>query len=86
MESVIRNVAELSANERQLYESVFGQPLQNDQRVIVQLVTANEGAISVRANCGGNVLEPFAMWADFSDEEVAELESAILDRSDSRPT
>jgi hypothetical protein len=86
MNSVIRNVAQLSANERTVYESVLGQPLQNNQTIIVQLVNGEEGSDAWRSICGDKVLEPYAMWAEFSDEEISELESEILDRSESRPT
>ena len=86
MNSIVRNVADLTADERHVYESVFGQPLQNNQSIIVQLVTADDGKGAVRSICGADVLEPYAMWAEFSDEEIAELESEILDRSESRPT
>jgi hypothetical protein len=86
MESFIRNVADLSANERHVYENLFGQPLQNHQQILVQLVNADQGKVALQGNCGANVLEPYAIWAESSDDEIAELESAILDRSESRPT
>jgi hypothetical protein len=85
MNSVIRNVADLSADERHVYENVLGQALQDDQKVIVQLVDECAVENCVQKISGTNVLEPYAMWADFSDEEVAALESEILDRSESRP-
>ncbi|MEX2308525.1 MAG: hypothetical protein WD738_13070 [Pirellulales bacterium] len=87
MDSVVRNVADLSADERHVYESVLGQPLQNNQRVIVQLMNVDAGKVASPATNGAeNILEWYEMWADLSDEEVAGLESAILQRSESRPT
>lgn len=85
MDSVVRNVADLSADERHVYETVLGQPLQNNEKVIVQLVHADHGNGPLRDVGGADVLEPYAMWAEFSDEEIAELESEIPDRSNSRP-
>jgi hypothetical protein len=85
MNSVVRNVADLSADERQVYESVLGQPLQNNQQIVVQVLSGNDskGPLSLG---DADVLEPYAMWAELSDEEIAELESEILVRSESRPT
>jgi hypothetical protein len=87
MDSVVRNVFDLSADERQVYESVLGQALQNNQQIIVQLVNPETGNAAPSTDNGtSSLLEPYAIWADFADEEIAELESAILDRSESRPT
>jgi len=70
-----------------VYESVLGQPLQSDQKIVVQLVNAEEGKDALRYSRGSaDVLAPYAIWAEFSDEEIAELESEILDRPESRPT
>jgi hypothetical protein len=86
MNSVVRNVADLSADERHVYERVLGQPLQKDQRVIVQLMNADAAkGTSPATNSAESILESYEMWADLSDEQVAELESAILQRSESRP-
>lgn len=87
MDSVVRNVADLSADERCVYENVLGQPLHDDQQIIVQLVNSQTGnAASPITNGTIGALAAYAMWADFCDEEIAELELAILDRSESRPT
>ena len=85
MESAIRNVAELSADERHVYENVLGQPLRDDQRIIVQLLDGGQIA-PISINGPGELPDWCAIWADLSDEEIADLESAILERSDSRPT
>jgi hypothetical protein len=88
MTSVFRNVAELPADERQVYERVLQQPLQNDQQVLIQLVNAEDHNSSAKLPVGDEIdlLDPYAIWTDLSDEEVADLESGILDRSESRPT
>ena len=85
MNSIVRMVTDLSADERHVYESVLGQPLQNDQKIILQLVST-EGNGPSEVSSGPNALEPYAMWADLSDEEIAELESEIPIRSESRQT
>jgi hypothetical protein len=88
MTSVLRKVAELSADERHVYERVLQQPLQNDQRVLIQLVNAevHSSGAKLRVVDGIDLLDPYAIWIDLSDEEVADLESEILDRPESRPT
>jgi len=46
MESITRNVGELSQSERQVYEAVLGHELRAGQRIIVQLIdvdTADNG-------------------------------------------
>lgn len=86
MDSVIRNVGDLSSSERHVYENVFGQPLRDDQQVIVQLVeSCPNGGIAATTNGTAANLAPYTIWADLDDTEIGELESAILQRSDSRP-
>jgi hypothetical protein len=86
MDSIIRNVGDLSSNERHVYESVFGQPLRDDQQVIVQLVEfCVSDRVAATPNGADGNLTPYAIWADLDDAEIGELESAILRRSDSRP-
>lgn len=38
MESIIRNVKDIEADERQVYEHVLGQPLHDNQLVIVRVI------------------------------------------------
>lgn len=86
MDSIIRTVGELSSNERHVYENVFGQPLRDDQQVIVRLVEScvNDRVATTPNGANGN-LTSYAIWADLDDTEIGDLESAILQRSDSRP-
>ena len=86
MDSVIRNVGDLSSNERHVYENVFCQPLRDDQKVVVQLIESCPGdGIAATTNGAEADLNPYMIWADLNDAEISELESAILERSDSRP-
>lgn len=85
MDTAIRNVADLTANERHVYEIALGQPLRDDQRVIVQLVNANSVPSGSAVNGNDDLPDWCAIWADLSDEEIADLESAILVRSECRP-
>jgi hypothetical protein len=100
MESISRNVGDLTATERQVYETVLGHRLRAGQQIVVQLldvdandVDANGGANPTAAtspsvtppqqNSDANTRLP--EWCDvyrgLSDEQVAEVEEAILTRS-----
>jgi hypothetical protein len=86
MDSVIRNVSDLSSNERHVYENVFGQQLRDDQQIIVRLVaTCTDDRVNSKPNGSDVNLSTYTIWADLDDAQIGELESAILQRSDSRP-
>ena len=90
MSPIIRNVADLSADERNLYEQALGQPLSAHQQVVIQVVEAIIGVpngILVRPDANGSDKLPdwCTIWADLSDKDIDDLESSVLDRSDSRP-
>jgi hypothetical protein len=97
MDSVARNVLDLTPLERHALEDVLGQPLRDEQRVIVQLVNPDgltppadsmplrDNTVTIKREGDVGILPDWcAIFADLSDEEMAELEAAILDRSDSR--
>lgn len=95
MESNSYSVTDLSADQRHAFEGVLGQPLRNDQRVIIQVTNqppSANGPSEIAATRSHAASQPnelpdwVTIFADLSDEEIAELESAILDRSSSRPT
>jgi len=86
-------VTDLSAEQRHAFEGVLGQPLRDDQRVVIQVayptqedVQADQAEeIGPAANQSRILPDWVTIFADLSDEEIAELESAILDRSEDRP-
>ena len=97
MDSISYSVTDLSADQRHAFEGVLGQPLRDDQRVIVQLVNPEgltppadsmplrNNTVTIKREGDVGILPDWcAIFADLSDEEMAELEAAILDRSDSR--
>ena len=87
MDSVIRNVSDLSSNERHVYENLLGQQLRDDQRIIVRLVEASTDDRVNSTPKGADVnLSPNTIWAYLDDAKIGELESAILQRSDRRST
>jgi hypothetical protein len=81
MDSIIRNVREIDSRERQALEHVLGQPLMEDQRVIIQVETfpaqlkADETpATELPAWCD--------VYAGLTDEEIDEIEKIALSRAD----
>ena len=95
MESISYSVTDLSADQRHAFEGVLGQPLRDDQRVVVQVADQPKSIVggsdaelrTLQTTSHPHELPDWVtIFADLSDEEIAELESAILDRSASRPT
>ena len=93
MESISYSVTDLSADQRHAFEGVLGQPLRDDQCVIVQLAdtkaaesagqSPSEGRSETAKSVDVGILPDWcAVFADLSDEEFAEIEAAILTRAD----
>lgn len=95
MESISYNVTDLSADQRHAFEGVLGQPLRDDQRVVVQLLGTDatqpnaaprppqDEKITIKREGDVGILPDWcAIFADLSDEEFAEIEEAILTRAD----
>lgn len=95
MDTVSYNVTDLSADQRQAFEGVLGQPLHDDQRVVIKIAeqpkqTVADGKAERRNSAASNRPRELPEWvtifADLSDEEIADLESVILSRSEGRPS
>jgi hypothetical protein len=92
MNSIISNVRDLEAPQRQTLEAVVGHPLHDNEQVIIQVVALDSQ--DVEPNRGRVIDEESAPalpdWCDvyegLTDEEIEDLEQAILQRADlSRP-
>lgn len=92
MESISRKVGDLTATERQVYETVLGHQLHAGQRIIVQLIDVDASDAKAKSTVSpqgigsqqiGNAQLP--EWCDvyrgLSDEEVEAVEESILARS-----
>ena len=87
MESVEHNVGDFATDDRRVFEKVLGHKLQENQRVIIQVMdidTSKTNGNSSQNHLSGTNLDDWAIFQDLSDEEVAELESVILERSPGR--
>jgi hypothetical protein len=87
MESIEQNVGDITADERRVFEKVLGHKLQENQRIILQVTdidASKSNGSNAQNSLSGTNLDDWAIFQDLSDEEVAELESVILERSPGR--
>ena len=87
MESIEHNVGDFAGDARRVLEKVLGHKLQENQRVIIQVMDINASTTNSsgsQSHLSGTNLDDWAIFRDLSDEEGAELESAILARSPGR--
>ncbi|QDU91780.1 hypothetical protein Pla175_52110 [Pirellulimonas nuda] len=77
METISRNTTDLAADERTAIEHMLGAPLDENQRVVVQVFDADEG-------CGAappRTAADYAILADLDAGEADRLVDAMLLRS-----
>ena len=88
MESVIRNVRDIDSRERQALEHVLGQQLKENQKIIIQVVTVPSEESEGTEQAPDTQLPTWCnVFAGLTDDQVAEVEEVMLQRSDlSRPT
>ena len=91
MESITRNVRDLEVDKRQSLEVVLGHQLQDNQQVIIQVVTMNIEEKTVTpdqpaAKPNGDGMPQLPDWCNvydgLTDDEIADLEKTILQRAD----
>ena len=91
MESIVRNVRDIGADERRHLEHVLGQKLRDNQQLIIQVISLSElraedgdaaraatreaGAESVALPAWCNV------YGGLSDHEIADVEKVVLTRA-----
>ncbi len=93
MESLIRNVGDIDAHDRQALEHVLGQSLRENQQLVIHIVNLNVEPEPVQTSApdqaGGKPVLPewCHVYAGMSDDEIADLEQTVLQRADlGRPT
>jgi hypothetical protein len=84
MKNVIRNVGELDANDRLALEKVVGRKLYEDERLVIEVVSPTMHP-SVKPAAPGAILPDWCdVYAGLTDEEVDELDRAIVRSPSSR--
>jgi hypothetical protein len=95
MESIEQNVGDFSTDDLRVFEKVLGHKLQENQRVIIQVMDVDAGQAEATTSNGTGPSAPttddklpdwVTIFADVPDDEMTELESLILDRSEGRPS
>jgi len=93
MDTVIRNVDEIDAHDRQALEHVLGQSLRENQQLVINIVNLQVpvGAAQSPVPHKSNGTPTLPAWCNvyegLSDEEIAAMEQTILTRADlSRPS
>lgn len=86
MNSVIRDVRDIDSSDRQALEHVLGQPLRDDQRVVIQVEPVPASSV-VQENGDGKPQEAkLPAWCNvyegLSDDEIADVERIALSRAD----
>ena len=86
MESIIRNVRDIDSRERQALEHVLGQRLKENQKIIIQVVTVPNEPTETEPAQERTPAAPLPEWCNvfegLTDEQVAEVEEVVLQRSD----
>ncbi len=79
MGTIIRHVRDFEAEERRVLEQVIGQPLEENQDILIQIVAPASQQVK-------ETLDLLPDWCNaydgLTDEQVAEVEKIILQRGD----
>jgi hypothetical protein len=89
METVIRNVGDIDAQDRQALEHVLGQRLRENQQLVIGIVDlhVSSDTASGWANGTPSLPEWCNVYAGLSDDDIDDIEKTILQRADlSRPS
>ncbi|MEA1952665.1 MAG: hypothetical protein U9N87_14890 [Planctomycetota bacterium] len=86
MESITRNVREIASDERRVYEAAVGHALQENQQVVIQVVTLPEShSQDPSGKSAKSTSEATAKLPDWcnvydglTDDEIAEVEQVVL--------
>jgi hypothetical protein len=87
METIIRNVGDINAQDRQALEHVIGQRLEQNQQLVIRVIDRLAAPIVSAVPDGHRDRDAMLpdwcnVYAGLSDEEIAELEKTILARAD----
>jgi hypothetical protein len=86
METIVRQVRDIDSNERHMLERVIGHELEDNQRVVIQVVTPvnqpPDGAETHAESQPEKLPEWCNVYEGLTDEQIEDIERVILDRSD----
>lgn len=76
------NVKDIAAPDRQVLEHVLGVPLQNNQRLVVQVVGPPIAENAATAETVTELPEWCLLYEGMTDEEIEAFERTVLTRAD----
>jgi len=82
MDSVTHNVRDIDSTGREVLEGLVGQPLRDDQQVMINVVSSRGESSS--DSCDSKLADVPSWWNIYeglSDEEVDRLDQAIRQRA-----
>ena len=84
METIMRNVRDMDAPNRQTLERLIGRRLTDDQRLIIHVLNVDEPhAPSPQSAEGPGPLPPWCnVYEGLTDEAISAVETTILTRAD----
>ncbi len=86
METVVHNICELDGSQRTAAEQLVGHPLNNDQKLVIQVVAADTRTSEPPSDELGLDEDQLPGWCNvyegLTDQEIDALEKAILTRFD----
>lgn len=91
MDTVTRNVKDINTADRQAIEHVLGQPLVENQQIVIQVLPPNTACAAANSgpHCGAQPTQLPAwcnIYEGLGDAEVLEIENSILRSPGSRST
>jgi hypothetical protein len=83
MHSIERNVRDIDSGDRHALEHIVGTPLNDSQRLIIQIISPDLSELAVTPVVSEGELPPWCnVYAGLSDDEIAEIEKIALTRAD----
>ncbi len=85
MVAIVRTVSQLSTDFRKAIEHAVGQPLRDEQQVTIQVNDPQDSGDASPQSCApaaGPLPEWCGVYEGLSAEEIAALESVVLQRAD----
>lgn len=91
MENVVRNVRDIDSADRNALEHILGQPLGENQQLVIRVVTISVDPQVARPPNGETAAPSLPDWCrvyeGLSDQEIADVEEIALTRANvSRPS
>lgn len=81
--TIVRDVRDITGPDRDVLEHALGERLRDDQRLVVRILSpADAGPEPTRPGAGAALPDWCDVFRGLSDEEIADVESAVRRRLD----